>query len=567
VRPHVFAIAVLTTPILTFPAFANERTIEIVVDDAAVVDALVDGGFVVDDWRGPIAILNVTPYEEAQLREFGFAPRPVPPQEAKGFDDGYSNSFTVQTQLEAFAEVYNGVTRLVSLGDSVSGLPIWALKISDNPDAEEDEPEFNYIATMHGDEPVGTENCLNLIDLMLSGYGDDERFTELIDETVIWFVPAMNPDGLDDIKRRNDNGFDLNRSFPIFIQDFVGTIFDGEPLGVEGRQPEVQHIMNWSAENSFVLSANFHGGAEVVNYPYDDDLIVSGAGTGENAPTPDDDLMIDLSLRYSTPNSILFESERFPMGITNGSDWFRITGGLQDWSYRFLGNVHVLVELSNTKRPNGGLLPIFWDANRESMLAYMEAVHIGVRGIVTDRKTGEPVYARILIDDNPQPVFTDPDLGDYYRLLLPGTYDLHFEAPGYEPLLVEDVAVAAAGATTLDVVLFQDADQDNDGLSDAFEGTGDVDGDGIPNFLDRDSDGDLYADAREPVGDADGDGAPNFLDADADNDGCDDGEEGNRGTDPLDPSDFPTATLPVAGFAGLAALAGALAWSVRRRCP
>ena len=45
--------------------------------------------------------------------------------------------------------------------------------------------------------------------------------------------------------------------------------------------------MRWTAENSFVLSANFHGGALVVNYPYDQD---PGIASGRNAPSPDDAL-------------------------------------------------------------------------------------------------------------------------------------------------------------------------------------------------------------------------------------------------------------------------------------
>ena len=49
---------------------------------------------------------------------------------------------------------------------------------------EEDEPEFKYVSTMHGNEPVGTEMCLYFVDLLLTDYGSDPRITSLVDENV-----------------------------------------------------------------------------------------------------------------------------------------------------------------------------------------------------------------------------------------------------------------------------------------------------------------------------------------------------------------------------------------------
>jgi hypothetical protein len=80
-------------------------------------------------------------------------------------------------------------------------------------------------------------------------------------------MPTMNPDGWELAKERdcdgltgryNANNFDLNRNFP--------DLFDPYKLQV---QPETQAMIDWMEANHFVLSANFHGGALVVNYPYD----------------------------------------------------------------------------------------------------------------------------------------------------------------------------------------------------------------------------------------------------------------------------------------------------------
>ncbi|HMQ10416.1 MAG TPA: OmpA family protein [Oligoflexia bacterium] len=68
-------------------------------------------------------------------------------------------------------------------------------------------------------------------------------------------------------------------------------------------------------------------------------------------------------------------------------------------------------------------------------------------------------------------------------------------------------------------------DHDNDGIANSDEGSGDNDGDGVPNYLDTDADDNGTDDATEGTGDADGDGTPDYLDTDDDNDGITDADE------------------------------------------
>ena len=85
--------------------------------------------------------------------------------------------------------------------------------------------------------------------------------------------------------------------------------------------------MNFSESTSVVLSANFHTGALVVNYPFD------GPTTGVYSPTPDDDLIVDLALTYSEAHPSMSQSNAFDQGIVNGADWYAVSGGMQDWNY------------------------------------------------------------------------------------------------------------------------------------------------------------------------------------------------------------------------------------------
>ncbi|MBI2426101.1 MAG: carboxypeptidase regulatory-like domain-containing protein [Candidatus Hydrogenedentes bacterium] len=361
----------------------------------------------------------------------------------------YNSYATLTAALQELASAYPTLCELRSIGQSRQGRELWVMRITDNPGMEEAEPEFKYISTMHGDEPVGTELTLYLIQRLLEHYDDDARMAYLVDNTDISILPLMNPDGRENGTRENANGRDLNRVFPVYPRDFTQTIFEA-PLNTSGRQPEVRHVMEWSAANSFVLSANLHTGALLVNYPYDED----GRPSGANAPSPDDALFRVISLQYAQENPPMFASSLFPNGISNGSDWFAIDGGMQDWNYRFLTCAEVTIELSNTKRPNATTLPQFWEDNEESLVRYMEAVHeYGVRGIITDRSTDEPVWARVTVTGNTQPVLSDPGIGDYYRLLLPGAYTLRFESPGYILFTAANIDVASGTPTVVDVSL------------------------------------------------------------------------------------------------------------------
>lgn len=435
--------------------------LELLAPERAVVEQLLREDFIVDTEHPHSVKAHVTAEQRAELdrRRIPYVKigqEPNPPVFGAKTNLGQYHSYDAMTaRLQGYVVAYPEIARLVSLGDSVQGRVLWAMRITDNPDVEEDEPEFKYVSTIHGDEPVGTELCLYLIDLLLTSYNTESvqgaRLTELVNGVDIWIVPMVNPDGRMAGARGNANGRDLNRNFPSYVFDALGAgnVFDGDPLDTEGRQIETVHVMRWVAENSFVLSANLHTGALLVNYPFDE---------GDGVPnsyqaSPDDPLFVDISTRYAVNNPPMYNSPSFPNGISNGSDWYTIYGGMQDWNYRYASCNEVTLELSNTKTPTQSTLPTFWENNRESMLAYMESVRIGIRGLVTDGCTGEPVYAKVTVAGNAQPVYTDPDVGDYHRMLLPGSYTVTISAPGYQSTTLTDVNVGSGLATQQDVAL------------------------------------------------------------------------------------------------------------------
>ncbi|XP_015745003.1 carboxypeptidase D [Python bivittatus] len=337
--------------------------------------------------------------------------------------------------LRKYATEYPNITHLYSVGKSVEQRELYAMEISDNPGIHEaGEPEFKYIGNMHGNEVVGRELLLNLIEYLCKNYGTDPEVTDLIQKTRIHIMPSMNPDGYEkslegDISgtfgRNNSNNYDLNRNFP---DQFVQIT---EPL-----QPETIAVMNWLKTYPFVLSANLHGGALVVNYPYDDNRL----GVAAYSKSPDDSVFRQIALAYSKENVQMFQGhpcdnmypeEYFPHGITNGAKWYNVPGGMQDWNYFNTNCFEVTIELGCVKYPRAEELPKYWEQNRRSLLQFIKQVHRGIRGFVLDATDGRGILnATISIASIDHPVSTYKT-GDYWRLLTPGTYKITASARGY----------------------------------------------------------------------------------------------------------------------------------------
>ncbi|KAM8905520.1 carboxypeptidase D [Spinachia spinachia] len=359
--------------------------------------------------------------------------QPVQPQDFR--HHGYSD---MELFLRKYSSEFPSIAHLYSIGRSVENRELFVMVISGNPTVHEHgEPEFKYIANMHGNEVVGRELLLNLIEYLCRNYGTDAEVTHLVNNTRIHIMPSMNPDGYevateDDVKgykgRNNSNKVDLNRNFP----DQYFTIR-------EPRQPETIAVMNWVKSIPFTLSANLHGGSLVVNYPFDDDK----EGLTQYSQSPDDKVFQQVSRAYSQENPLmhnghpcedLYPNEYFEDGITNGANWYNVPGGMQDWNYLNTNCFEVTIELGCVKYPLSKDLPKYWEQNRRALLQFIHQVHSGVKGTVSDIGNGKGIpNATISVEDIPHNI-TTAGTGDYWRLLVPGTYYITAFAHGYFPL-------------------------------------------------------------------------------------------------------------------------------------
>ncbi|MBM3436185.1 MAG: hypothetical protein FJY07_08245, partial [Bacteroidetes bacterium] len=229
-----------------------------------------------------------------------------------------------------------------SIGQTAEGRELLMAKISKNVSIPETEPRFLYTSTMHGDETTGYVLMLRLIDYLLNNYLINEKVTQILDHTEVWINPLANPDGtyaggnqtVFNATRYNGNNVDLNRNFP--------DPEDGEHPDGNAWQPETIEFMELADSVDFVMSANFHGGFEVFNYPWD---------TWPQLHADDDWWQYvgrewaDTVHTYS-PTGYFDEMDN---GITNGYAWYTLAGGRQDFMNYFHQCREVTVELSFVK--------------------------------------------------------------------------------------------------------------------------------------------------------------------------------------------------------------------------
>ena len=361
--------------------------------------------------------------------------------------DAYPTYEAYQNMMNQYAEDYPERCTYLELGTLESGRKLMFCRINNGePDGK---PKFLYTSTIHGDELTGMMLMLRLIDELCTS--DDPRIVSLIDQLDIFISPCINPDGtyhggnntVNGARRTNANDADLNRNYPDFDN---GPHPDGREY-----QPETLMMMELAEQYLFTMAANYHGGAEVMNYPWDTYQPLH----------PDDGWWKLVCHEYADlthEHDTVYMSD-YDNGIVNGYVWFPIYGSRQDYMNYYAQCREVTIECSFSHGPNPSLMPMYWTYNHESMLRYMEQCLYGMHGTVTDTVTGEPLKADVTIyghDHHGSAVSSHLPVGDYHRPIKGGTYEVTFSCEGYYPktltltvadgeTLVQDVQLVPEG--------------------------------------------------------------------------------------------------------------------------
>jgi hypothetical protein len=312
-------------------------------------------------------------------------------------------------KLKSIVARRSNIMKLMSIGRSAQGRDLWVVKISDNVNSDEVEPEFKYISSMHGDEITGREMMVTFIDEIGAKYGADREITDLVNNTEIYIMPSMNPDGSELHQRGNAKGQDLNRNFPDITSDHQSS--------PNGRQVETQLVMKFQESRQFALSVNFHGGSLVMNYPWD----------SKYERFPMDAFAQELATIYAQENPEMRSSSEFKGGITNGADWYIVKGGMQDWSYFWFNDLQMTVEISEDKWPEYSEMPAFYKSNRDSFVSFMKQVHRGA-GFRTSQKSSSGKVTIKQVSPRAQSLGSFAYKGgEFYKVLPEGDYEFVVE--------------------------------------------------------------------------------------------------------------------------------------------
>ncbi len=224
---------------------------------------------------------------------YGSALNPVFGQGGMGGFYTYAEVVSVLDQLSAaYPDL---VSPKQSIGTTIEGRDIWAVKISDNPGVDENEPEVRFDAIHHAREPQGMQTLIWFMSFLLEDYGSDPLATYLVDEREIWCIPVVNPDGYEYNRsiepnggglwrknRRNNGdgtiGVDLNRNYPfewgydnIGSSPFTGDVTYRGPS--PASEPETMAMTAFISSRLFRTALSIHTFSNLWLGPYGYDLV------------------------------------------------------------------------------------------------------------------------------------------------------------------------------------------------------------------------------------------------------------------------------------------------------
>ncbi|MGA9115401.1 MAG: M14 family zinc carboxypeptidase [Bacteroidota bacterium] len=195
-------------------------------------------------------------------------------------------------QLDTLALLFPGlVTAKQAIGTTAEGRTVWAVKISDFADQDEDEPEVLYTALTHAREPPGMMTLFYYMWWLLENYETSSEANYLVTTREMWFIPVVNPDGyvynqttnpsgggMWRKNRRNNGGsygVDLNRNWgPYYMWNAPNGGSSTTPSSdtyrgpSEFSEPETNGINLFMRGRQFKTALNYHTFGNYLINPY-----------------------------------------------------------------------------------------------------------------------------------------------------------------------------------------------------------------------------------------------------------------------------------------------------------
>ena len=405
----------------------------------------------------------------------------------------YRNYEETLADLQAYEAMFPNICKLYEIGTSLGYQyaaegnnyyhnfehKIWALKISDNVQDEEDEPNIYYVAEHHAREPISLEVAMKVLEHIVSHYGADETITENVNESQIWFVPLLNPDGhkivttetdvwwRKNIRDNNQNGtfdtdfdsgygvdgVDPNRNYS-WEWSLVGASASWESPTYHGEypfsEPEVASFKNLLDSHHFVAGISYHSYGELVLFPY-------GYADGVSGPDHQELQSLAIQMGESIPSYNTYSGHYTP---EQAWELYPCSGTTDDYSYGEHGIFSYTIELATEFIPPANQVEEICENNIDAAMILLNRYnHSMLTGHISDSVSRNPIVADITINEIDdfgayrKPYKSNEDFGTYYRFLPEGFYDVTYTAYGYLPVTIEDVEITDEAQTVVDVTM------------------------------------------------------------------------------------------------------------------
>ena len=207
----------------------------------------------------------------------------------------------VSVRSEIKDETYSGSPHI---HETYEGRFLQWIKISDNPNISENEPQILYTALHHAREPASLQQLIYFMWYMLENYNSNESIKQIIDNSELFFIPCVNPDGyiynettepsgggMWRKNRRDSHGVDNNRNYSFIdengneVWNTSGTSNNPNNNTYAGDGPfsesENRAVRYFVESNNFKIALNNHTYGNLLLYPY---------GYDYNEPTEDNDI-------------------------------------------------------------------------------------------------------------------------------------------------------------------------------------------------------------------------------------------------------------------------------------
>jgi hypothetical protein len=345
--------------------------LKVQVSDRNDIATLVNMGLDIWEFQQDGAIVRVTDDERKRIQESGFIIEVITENVYEYTETISKKQFSLlaeptEAQYRSYGGVIeslialedSGVAQTYIIGSTHEERDIWAVKISDNPSEDEEEPGALFFGCQHAREWIAVEVPLYIGQYLADNYDTDAEVKHLVDNCEIWIVPVVNPDGYEYSrntdrmwrKNRRDNGdgtfgVDLNRNWGYM---WGGPGSSGNTSDYEiyrgpsaFSEPETQAVRDLILSYDFRVIMDYHSFGQMTCSPW--------GYTVE--PCPDDAQMS--SMTFGMREIIRQTSGAIYIDWSEG--WaYLVSGGMGDWSYGELGIYSFTIELRPVTFSQGG---------------------------------------------------------------------------------------------------------------------------------------------------------------------------------------------------------------------